>query len=370
MNHKLITLVMAIAVIASLVLIGCAPEAAPPEEGAPPAAPEEPTAPAAEELPTWDLRITTIDSVSDMEDRCGEWRDDIYQMTGGRVSMHLYSTYELIPDEQVMPAMKAGTIDGAKYMCWCNPELTQTGWVEGALPYSLDNPTEFNVLFWFRGLKEIFEEDYANYGVKYVCPWHCDASSTVISTRPIEKLEDFQGLKISTFEPLGGYCWGKAGAQLVSVPADEMYLAGKTGTLDAVGWGGAHQYYMMGLEEAFPYYLANSACGTLATNVIWNQEVWDSFGPEIQTMIECASIKASIKDSARKYDGESWGREPYEVTRLSDEDEAVLKQYAYEYWDELAQRNAVSAKVVQIYKDYVKELEATKWHREGVELPF
>ena len=318
---------------------------------------------AEEKVQTWNLRCPTIDSVADMEERNKEWREDIYQMTGGRVKIHLFSSYELIPDEQIMPAVKAGTVDCAKYMCWSNPSLTQTGWVEGTLPYGMDNPSEFNVLYWFRGLKKIFEEDYANYGVKYVAPWQLDASSTLISTKPIKKLADFKGMKLATFEPLGGACWSKAGAQLVSVPADEMYLAGKTGTIDGVGWGGAHQYYVMGLQEAFPYYLANSAAGTLVGNVIFNKKVWDSFGPEIQKMIECATIKASHVDSARKYDGESWGRKPYKVTRLSDEDDAILRQYAYKYWDELGKANAKAAKVVQIYKDYNKELQATKWHR-------
>jgi len=48
------------------------------------------------------------------------------------------------------------------------------------------------------------------------------------------------------------------------------------------------------------------------------------------------------------------------VTRLSDEDDAILRQYAYKYWDELGKANAKAAKVVQIYKDYNKELQATK----------
>jgi hypothetical protein len=97
--------------------------------------------------------------------------------------------------------------------------------------------------------------------------------------------------------------------------------------------------------------------------MIFNQDVWDSFGPEIQRMIEVATDKASTEDSTFKYDGESWGREPYIVTRLSPEDEDILREYAWAYWDEQAQANDMAAQVVQIYRDYNAELEEVQFHR-------
>lgn len=47
MKHKILVLVLSIAVIASLVIVGCAPKAAPPEEGVPPPEEEEEAPPAA-----------------------------------------------------------------------------------------------------------------------------------------------------------------------------------------------------------------------------------------------------------------------------------------------------------------------------------
>jgi len=376
-RKKLLKLIIGVSLVAVLavaipLMSGCAaPAPTPTPEPTPTPTPEPtptPTPEPAEELPTWHLRCPTVASATDLEQHAGQWRDDIYQMTDGRITIDLYSSYELLPDEQIMNAMKAGTIDCSMYMCYVNPVMTQTGWVEGDLPYGIRNPTEFEVLYRHRGLREIFEQDYADFGVKYVGRWQYDPVSTMISTKPIRTLDDFKGLKLASFEPLGGISWVGAGAVMINIPPDEMYLAGKTGTCDAVGWGGAHQYSVMGLPEAYPYYLSNSAAGALVGCMIFNMELWESFGPAIQAIIECATDKASAMDATFKYDGESWGRLEYaEVTTLSDEDEAVLRSYAYEYWEVRAAENELARRVVEIYVDYNDELEKTKWWRTGEE---
>ena len=87
-------------------------------------------------------------------------------------------------------------------------------------------------------------------------------------------------------------------------------------------------------------------------------------------MFDCAVEKASIHDSTFKYDGESWGREPFTVTTLSEDDEYELMKFAWEYWDEQAAVSERAAQVVQIYKDYNSELEGYKWHRLGRALPW
>ena len=58
------------------------------------------------------------------------------------------------------------------------------------------------------------------------------------------------------------------------------------------------------------------------------------------------------------------------MTRLSEEDDAILRDYAWQYWRDEAERNPMAAQVVQIYIDYNKELEEVQWHRQGVEIPF
>lgn len=361
MKRKGLLVLMSAVLVLLLLTSGCVGKPAP--------APAAPPPTAAEELPTWRLKFQGVGTAADMGFHAGQWIKDIETMTGGRITIDMYSSCEIIPDDQILPAVKAGTLDCSMYMSGCNPSLTPCGFVEMSIPYCIDSPLEWEVLWNYRGLKELIEKDYEEYGVKYVGVWHYDPCSTLQTTRPIEKLEDFKGLKISSF-PCFGDPWFKAGATLVNIPPEEFYLAGTTGVCDGIGWGGCDQAYWLGLWEPYPYYLANSCCGSLVGNMIFNQELWDEFGPEIQRMISVATYKSSIRDAVHKWNGESAFRNYWTVTRLSDEDEYELMKYAWQFWDECAAMNPRAAEVVEIFKAYNCECEAARWHRLGRELPF
>ena len=370
---KLIIGVNLVAIVIAIPLInGCAAPAVPtPTPGEPTPTPGEPTPTPepAEEMPTWNLRFQGICTAVNMQNYLSQWIKDIEQGTGGAITIDLYSSSELVDDESILAAVREGTLDCGWGSGGVNPTATPTGYVEVSLPYGVVNPTEFNVLFYERGIKELVEEGYAEFGVHYVGPLHTDPVSTLVTTRPIEKYEDFQGLKISSWPAIAAP-WFKAGAEVSNIDPEEFFLAGETGLLDGIGWGGATTYHGLGLFEVFEYYLSNSTMGAIVDNIVFNQEVWDELPPAYQKVIELATVRASWHAAWWLYGGESSLRDNWTVTRLSAEDEYKLMQHAWEYWDELAAMNPQAAQVVEIYKQYNSETERNLWHRTGRELPW
>jgi TRAP-type C4-dicarboxylate transport system substrate-binding protein len=293
----------------------------------------------------------------------GEAVERIERASGGRIDIEVYSSYELVPDEEIMMALKGGTLDLSFYLSPINPELTPSGYVEMSIPFNVDNPTEAEAVWFYHGLKEHIEQEYEDFGVKYICMFQADPLNCLITTTPVATIEDMDGLKISSYPALA--CpFIQAGAQVVTIPPEEFYLAGQTGVLDGLLWGGGEEYHWLNLWEAYPYYLGDHVVGALFCNILMNQEKWDSLPPDLQEILYLGFREASYRDAVRIYRGEYNWRPQWTVSRLSAEDLAQLKAYGTgPCWDELSAINEASAKYVQIFREFNEELEAVQWHR-------
>ena len=110
MNHKLVTLVLSVAVIGSLLIAGCAPEAAPPEEGAPPPEEEEPAPPAAPEAEVIKWKLVSHTPIGDMFYDIHVTRivETINEACGGRLVVEAFPGGAIVPLGEESDAVKRG----------------------------------------------------------------------------------------------------------------------------------------------------------------------------------------------------------------------------------------------------------------------
>lgn len=356
---KLIVGVSLVAVMAVAIplMSGCAAPAPAPEPTPTPT--PEPTP--AQELPTYKLRLQSLGTAAEQPRYMDPWVESIRKMSSGRIDIDLFYSGELVPDDQVLPAIKAGTLDMSVYMACVNPELTPLGEIETFLPYAFLHPYELETVLKHEGLEDLIRQDYDEYGVQMVAWIHYDPALTFCSTKPLEKYEDLDGLKISSF---GAYAMPliKAGASMVNIPPEELYLAGQTGVVDALGWGGASTYYNNSWYEVYPYYL-NESIGPGGGPLLINKDVWDSMPEDLQEIVYMASRDLSWRYSIWCYREESKYREYFTVTQFSPEDHEKLVAAAMEYWDEVAQKNPEIAQAIEIVRQYNDEVNQTHWMR-------
>ena len=337
---------------------GCA---APAPGPTPEPTPSEPAA----EAPIYHLRMQSIAHSGENPIVFKPMEELIEKMSGGRLTLTAYSSCELIPDEQMLPAVRDGVLDMANWCAACNPALTKLGYVETIVPCSTDNGNELESALQHLGLADMLREDYDEYGVHFITWQMYDPACTLISTKPIRKYEDLEGLKIATYE-----AWGNAfmqgGATVVNIPPDEFYTAGATGLIDGIAWGGAICYEMGNLHEVYHYYLADNP-GHIMGDWIINQEVWDSLSEDLQLIIWAVCKDASWRMMTRRYWGESHMRLLWEeVTEFSSEDHAKFVDNARRVWPELAAANPETAEWIRILTEYIDELETTRWHAESI----
>ncbi|MEE9521021.1 MAG: TRAP transporter substrate-binding protein DctP [Dehalococcoidales bacterium] len=369
-REKLRKLIIAVSLVAALAIVipmmsGCLgkPAAAPPEAAPPEAAPPEAVAPPeapAEAAPTYQLRITSPFGAPDTEkDMRKNYADVLEALSGGRITATVYEPGELMPEGEVVAAVRAGTID----ICWWYATTgfeTQFRDLECGFPFQTSCPSEMKSLLWRRGFDNLIAESYDEIGVKYIHNAMTDPFN-VISTVPIETYEDFDGIKMNVTGPLAP-AFGPAGVSTVVFPVEEFYLTAQTGVVDALFWAGAVEYSGMNLYEVYPYIMMPCFVDCCNSSILMNQELWDSMSPEDQAIIFYATEHMDYWCFIDRFNGQSrdLGNWPNIITLSNDGIQNLFENQLLEV-KEIAKRNPRCAEGVKIWLEYKIELLDNKW---------
>ena len=258
MNKKFFVLFLALGLVLSLVIAGCAPEAAPaPEEGeeeeaAPEEEEEEPAAPADEVYTgTW---VDVDTAGSDQNIVLVEAMENLLAASGGRIDITISSEGEIVPRDEGTPAVKDGIVDIASPATSMDMgRLGPVTFILGSSGLPAGPATADWVAWAYQGDGlAIMEDVYSEYGyVKGVVGGAAELFAH--SHKPLTKASDFDGLK---FRALG--LWGEVlqesyGASVVQLPGGEVYSAMERGVIDAFELGPAGLNYTFGFQEIAEY---------------------------------------------------------------------------------------------------------------------
>lgn len=350
---KLVTVIALVAAIsiAVPVLSGCLP-----------GAPAAPAAPAAPEQ-TWHLRGISPQVRSVVErDSIPHYTDVVTEMTGGRVTFDWYAGGELMPSEEEIPAIQAGTIDMLQWYPLMGT-ATDLRTIETGAPFATKNAIEFRALIYQRGLMELFAESYEEIGIHYLGPSLHDPLE-ITSRLPAYSLEDMKGQRIQLLAE-HAYPFEKVGVVTLATPPADVYLAIQTGAMDGFGWSGADEIVMFGMNEVAPYLWDPPFVDTCNVAYLINQEVWDSMPSDIQAILKYATREIDLWNETIRASNE-WARRTddsfTEITFLPESDIEVLRGYGMEYLDIIATRSPRVAEAVRIIKEFRAEVDEAKWY--------
>lgn len=272
----------------------------------------------------------------------------------GEMVVELYTADQLVPQGELFRAVQAGTIDAAQSdddSAAAPVDVKVFGaYFPFASRYSLDVPTLWH---WY-GLKEIWEEAYAE--VKDVT-WLSTGSwdpCNFATTKPIKSLADLKGLRVYMF-PTGGQFMSKFGVVPVSLPYEDVQPAIQTGELDGICWCGITECYTVGWADVTKYYLTNNISGAWAGSYFVNTEKWKAVPDHLKQLFMLA-IDASHYYRQHWY---WWGEAHYrtsggklELTTIPEAEWKTIEDEAAKFWDDVAKQTPRNAKVVEIIKKY------------------
>jgi len=347
---------ISVGLVVCLVLCFALPMCAP----APPA--EEEEAPPTEQ-PVYHWRIQTGFAPAQNRDNVRPWLDEIEAMLGGRGTFDLYGSAEIVPDDETIPAIQAGTLDFCQgWAPGLSPPFGDLGMMQCIPPFGWQSSIEAYALWHEWGMKEIFVKAYEDLGHIHYVGMSVHDPMHVISTKPIRKYEDFDGLKINA-AAMVAKPFVDAGAVTVVLPVEEFYMSAKTGIVDALIWAGSKESYTNNWHEVYPYFLANAIVGGCQTDWLANKEMWDSLPSDIQDIITYGFSSYCMRTLTYYYQGEPECWEYFTVTKLSPEDMAKIRESEMEYWDELGEKDPRCAEVAKILRDYNNFVETAGWYR-------
>ena len=274
-------------------------------------------------------------------------------IANGEMEIELYTADQLVPTSELFRAMQSGTIDAVQSDDDSMASPTEVtvfgGYFPFALRYSLDVPALFNV--W--GLKEIWEEEYAKVGVKWLSAAGQDPCN-FNTKKEITSLADLDGLKLYTF-PTAGRFLSQFGVVPVSIPYEDAEVAVQTGELDGMAWSGITEDYTVGWADVTDYFLTNNISGAWIGSFFVNQQVWADLPEHLKTIV-MAGIEAGHTYRNQWY----WGGEArlraqgdkLKLRSIPQEEWVVVEDAAKVFWSEVAEESELNAKIIQTFRDY------------------
>jgi TRAP-type mannitol/chloroaromatic compound transport system substrate-binding protein len=284
--------------------------------------------------------------------------DAFNEAANGEMRIDLYNADQLVPHGELFRALQEGTIDAVQSDDDSIAAPVDVSVFAAYFPfasrYSLDVPVLWN---WY-GLKEIWEEAYAEIkGVTWLSAGSWDPCNFA-TTKPIRHVEDLKGLRMYMF-PTGGRFMQQFGVVPMSLPYEDVQMAIQTGELDGVAWSGITEDYTVGWADVTKYYLTNPISGAWAGSYFVNSKKWEAVPKHLQALFRLSM------DSSHYYRQHWywWGEAHYrtkggklELTSIPDAEWKVVEDAALKFWDEIAAKSPRNAKVVKILKEYAETM--------------
>jgi TRAP-type mannitol/chloroaromatic compound transport system substrate-binding protein len=209
-------------------------------------------------------------------------------MSGGRLRIRHYAAGELIPALEGFEAVSQGNVE----MNWANSYF----WAGKSFAAQYFTTVPFGMNFqghsawlYFGGGQELWDEVYAPFNLKALPCGNTGVQMTGWFKRPVDKLEDFDGLRMR-IPGLAGRVYEQLGVATRLLPGGEIFPALERGNIDAAEFVGPYQDRRMGLHRAARYYYTTGWHEPATTSeLLINKAAWESLPEDLQEIVRSAA---------------------------------------------------------------------------------
>ncbi len=231
----------------------------------------------------------------------------------------------------------------------------------GAVPFGF-NAQQMNAWLYFGGGLQLWEKLYDRFNL---LPFPCGNTGVQMGgwfNKSIERVEDFQGLKMR-IPGLGGKVLAKAGGSAVTVAGGEVYTNLERGVIDAAEWIGPYHDYIMGFHKVAKYYYYpgwQEPGPTLELFV--NKTAFQQLPTDLQEMIRTVAAKyntlvlAEFEAKNNIYLQKIREESAVELRRFPTEVLQALKAYSEEVIEEIVAQDAFSKQVYANLREFKQQI--------------
>jgi TRAP-type mannitol/chloroaromatic compound transport system substrate-binding protein len=295
----------------------------------------------------------------------------IDDMSGGRLKIQFFGAGELVPAFEGFDAASAGTVEmnyGNAYF-WTGKSFAAQYFT--AVPFGL-NYQGVNGWLYDGGGMDLWRETYERFNLVPIPCGNTGVQMTGWFRKPIEKVDDFKGLKMR-IPGLAGRVYQALGVDVRLLPGGEIFPALERGVIDAAEFVGPFLDRQLGLHRiAKNYYTTGWHETATVSELVINKRAWDSLPADLKAIVEnvCAACNAISEAWAQKNNADAMEdliKNHGVIARpLPDDVVAELRKVNTRILDEAIARDAFVKKVHDSYMAYKARYESWTALSEGV----
>ena len=295
---------------------------------------EEATVETAAQRFNWRMVTTWPVGFPVFQEGAERFAEDVGQMSNGRLQIRVYASGELVPALQVFDAVAQGTVEMGHGSAYYWAGKIPAAQFFSSVPFGMDAAELRNWLH--SGGLELWRQLYAPFGVRPLSIGNTGMQMGGWFNRPVESLEDIQGLRMR-IPGLGGKVLEMAGGNPVLLAGGEIYAALERGVIDATEWVGPFHDQRLGLQRVAQYYYYPG---------------WHERGTELELLISTAAWESLPADLQRIVERTAAATRAWSLAEIDKQNRIALQ--------ELRQLSRVSIRafppeVLQKLRDYTRQ---------------
>ena len=289
-----------------------------------------------------------------------EMAKSLKEATNGAVNITVLPGKAVVGATETIDAIQNGLLDGQytapTYFAGKDPAMAMLGDTLSAYP---DSATRDR---WFSegGGLELARGLYAKYGLHFICPVYWPPEQ-IPSTKPIESVADFAGLKMRAPGGAPSDLLTRAGASLVKMGVGESVTAMETGVLDATDLANIGLNVALGMHNKAKYsILARHSMAVTEMSV--SKEKWDALSDDSKAKFEqaCHDMSKTLKETLTAEDEAATKKAKDELgvtfIAFGPEDETAFRAMLAEVWTDWSAKSADAKAIVDSHKAFMTKL--------------
>jgi TRAP-type mannitol/chloroaromatic compound transport system substrate-binding protein len=211
----------------------------------------------------------------------------ISDMSGGRLTIRVYSAGEMVPPLQALDAVINGTAEMSHSAAYYWQNKNQGLSFFTGVPYGMTSG-EHSAWVRFLGGQQIWDEIYDQFGVQGFLSGNTNIQAGGWFRNELKGVDDLKGMRFRT-PGLGGQVWQKMGASVTNLAAGEIFQALQSGTLDAAEFVGPYNDLALGFYQICKnYYFPSFIEPGLATEAVVNKAKYTALPKDLQEIVRTA----------------------------------------------------------------------------------
>jgi TRAP-type mannitol/chloroaromatic compound transport system substrate-binding protein len=310
------------------------------------------------------LQTSTQSGAFEFQYIAEEWGKRLEAMTDGEIKVEFFSINSIVDRAETPEAVMAGVLSGdltaISYFSGRNPAFA----ILGDLIAGYDTVDQTQTFCRYGGGRDALQAlwDSVLPGALHVVGCGAVAKEALVSTKPINGVADFEGVKVRSPSGLAATVFQAAGAAPVSMSLSDVFTSLEKGVIDAADASAYINNSTSGFHQVAKYPLYPGIHSMAMRQFTINKEIWDGLSENHKIVLETWFYAAyddvrrqlDLQDRAQVAADKAGG----EITVIDwpQEERDKFRVIATKAWEDTAAKSPEARAALDAHYEYMKTI--------------